>query len=36
MGGEGGGGSKNIMGESRRSEVNMYVASFTASEGCDM
>ena len=32
MGGEGGGGSKNIMGESRRSEVNMYVASLTASE----
>ena len=33
MGGEGGGGSKNIMGESRRSDVNMYVASFTAGQG---
>ena len=30
MGGEGAGGSKNIMGESRRRDVSTYVASFTA------
>ena len=29
MGGEGGGGSKNTMGEWRRRDVSTYVASFT-------